>query len=355
MGQQMREQAGMKGLTGLGMGLAAAIVLAGAAAAAQPRDESWTTPDFHYHTGQTAPLKQHYLTLGSPSNPAVLVLHGTGGSAQNMMSAAFGGNLFGPGQPLDAARYFIIIPDTIGAGQSSKPSDGLRMKFPAYDYADMVEAQHRLLTEHLHITHLKLVVGNSMGGMLTWQWGETYPDFMDDLVPLASQPIPVAGRNWITRRMVEDIIKADPAWMGGDYKTQPPGLAMATTYFGLLTSGGLRNVYAAAPNQAAANKIIDNGLTSAGGDANDTLYQFDASRDFDPVPGLDKNKARVLAINSADDERNPTELGVMEANFKRVKNGRFHIIPLSAESRGHATTGNARLWRDLLPDFLAGK
>ncbi len=345
----------MKGMGALGAGLMAAMALAGAANAAEPQSGTWTAPDFRYHTGERAPLRQHYLTLGSPANPAVLVLHGTGGSAEGLLNESFGGQLFGPGQPLDAARYFIIIPDTIGHGQSSKPSDGQRMRFPAYDYGDMIQAQHRLLTEHLHVTHLKLVIGNSMGGMLTWQWGETYPDFMETLVPLATQPIPVSGRNWITRRMLMDIIKADPAWKGGEYKTQPPSLALASTYFGLLTNGGLRNVYAAAPNQAAGDRLIDAGLASAGGDANDTLYQYNAARNFDPTPGLERIKARVLAINSADDERNPPELGAMEAGFKRVKNGRFQIIPLSADSRGHGTTANARLWRDLLPAFLAGE
>jgi homoserine O-acetyltransferase len=345
----------MTGLRALGAGLMAAVMLAGAAFAAEPRSGTWTAPDFHYHTGQVAPLTQHYFTLGSPSNPAVLVLHGTGGTAEGMLGPAFGGQLFGPGQPLDADKYFIIVPDSIGAGQSSKPSDGLHMRFPSYTYADMVQAQHRLLTEHLHVSRLKLVIGNSMGGMMTWQWGEDYPDFMEALVPLASQPIPVSGRNWITRRMVMDVIKADPAWMGGEYKTQPPGLALASTYFGLLTNGGLRNIYAAAPNPAAGNRLIDDGLKSTGGDANDTLYQYNASRDFDPVAALETIKARVLAINSQDDERNPPELGVMEANFKRIRNGRFHIIPTGPETRGHGTTANARLWRDLLPDFLAGR
>jgi homoserine O-acetyltransferase len=227
------------------------------------------------------------------------------------------------------------------------------MHFPAYDYADMIEAQHRLLTEHLHITHLQLVMGNSMGGMLTWLWGETYPGYMDALVPLASQPIPVAGRNWITRRMVIDLIKADPAWKGGDYKEEPPGLALADTYFGLLTSGGLRNVYAAAPNQAAADRLVEAGLARGGGDANDTIYQFGAARDFDPVPGLGKIVARLLAINSADDERNPPELGVMEVGIKQVKNGSFFIIPTGPETRGHGTTGNVRLWAERLRLFLS--
>ena len=354
--QTPRAGDGVMGLKRFVVGAFAALVLAAPALAAEPQDGIWVIHDFRFHTGEVLPeMKVHYLTLGLPSNPAVLVLHGTGGSAQGMLGPGFGGVLFGPGQPLDANTHFIILPDAIGHGQSAKPSDGLRMKFPSYDYADMVEAQHRLLVEHLKIAHLQLVTGNSMGGMLTWQWGETWPDYMDMLLPLAAQPIPVAGRNWITRRMLMDIIKADPAWEGGDYARQPRSLAMAQTYFGLLTSGGLRNIYAAAPNQAAAGRMIDAGLASSGGDANDTLYQYNAARDFDPVPGLEKIQARLLAINSADDERNPTELGVMELNIRRVKNGRFYIIPASPQTRGHGTTANAGSWVALLPDFLAGR
>ncbi len=347
----------MMGLRAWTAALLGALMLAMPAFAQAPVEGVFTITNFRFHTGETLPqLKVRYVTLGSLKNPAVLVLHGTGGSAENMLSPGFGGALFGPGQPLDAATHYIVIPDAIGHGGSSKPSDGLRMKFPAYDYADMIEAQHRLLTEHLHVGRLKLVLGNSMGGMETWLWGQIWPDYMDNLVPLASQPIPVAGRNWITRRMVMDMIKSDPEWKGGNYTRQPKGLAMATTYFGLLTSGGLRNVYAAMPNQGAADRVLDAGFEGRGGDANDTLYQFNASRDFDPVPGLGKIKARLLAINSADDERNPPEIGVMETNIAKVKNGRFYIIPQSARTRGHGTTGgDASLFARQLGDFLAGK
>jgi homoserine O-acetyltransferase len=338
--------------------LAAAIFLGAAApSAAQPKDETWSIANFRFRSGETLPdMKIHYLTLGSPSNPAVLVLHGTGGAAEGMTGPAFGGQLFGPGQPLDASRYFIVIPDTIGAGRSSKPSDGLRMTFPAYDYADMVEAQHRLLTEHLGVKHLKLIVGNSMGGMLTWVWGEAYPDFMDALVPLASQPTQVAGRNWIGRRMVIDTIKADPAWNGGNYDRQPPAFTLAMTYFGLMTAGGSQAQYAALNSWEAADKAVAAALARpAGGDANDIIYQLNAARTYDPGPKLETIKARVLAINSADDERNPPELGVMEPAIKRLKSGRFYLIPASTETRGHGTTGAARWWAHLLPDFLAGR
>ena len=245
------------------------------------------------------------------------------------------------------------MPDGIGAGASSKPSDGLHMHFPRYDYADMIEAQHRLLVEHLGVTHLQLVIGNSMGGMLTWTWGEAYPDFMDELVPLASSPMPVTARNWITRRMVIDLIEADPAWQGGDYKTQPPSLAFAVAYFGLITNGGTRAQYAALPTRQATDDAVTAALKRGGGDANDTVYQFDAARDHDPGPKLETIKARVLAINSEDDERNPAELGVLPREIKRVKNGRYFIISTSDQTHGHGTTLNARLWAAQLGAFLA--
>ncbi len=350
----------MRRLKAWGLALLALLALlacAGPSLAEEAKSAVWTIANFKFHSGETLPeMKVHYLTLGSPTNPAVLVLHGTGGRGSDMLSPRFGGLLFGPGQPLDAATHFIVVPDSIGAGESSKPSDALHMRFPSYDYADMIEVEHRLLTEHLHVAHVQLVMGNSMGGMVTWLWGETWPDYMDALLPLASQPIPIAGRNWITRRLAMDLIKTDPAWMGGEYKRQPPGLAMSQTYFGLLTSGGLRNIYAALPNQAAVNRVLDDGMADrGGGDANDTIYQFNAGRDFDPVPGLGRIKARLLAINSQDDERNPPEIGVMETNIKKVKNGRFYIIPTSPETRGHGTTGNASLWVRQLQEFLAGK
>ena len=335
----------------------AAFLATPALAQPTPQDATWTIPGFKFHTGETlAEMKVHYLTLGSPSSPAVLVLHGTGGNAQGMLGAAFGGQLFGPGQPLDAATHYIVIPDTIGAGASSKPSDGLRMKFPAYDYADMVEAQHRLLTEHLGVKHLALVTGNSMGGMLTWAWGEAYPDFMDALVPLASSPTQVSARNWISRRMVVDIIKADPAWQGGDYTAEPPAYTLAQTYFGLLTAGGTRAQYAALPTWKATDDAVAASLARrAGGDANDLIYQLEAARTYDPEPGLGAIRARLLAVNSEDDERNPVELGVLPRLIPKVKNGRYYIIPASAQTRGHGTTGNARLWAAQLKDFLTGK
>jgi homoserine O-acetyltransferase len=336
-----------------------ALAIATVAQAQPPRavSQTWTIRNFKFHDGSVLPeLKLHYLTLGSPANPAVLVLHGTGGSGGGLLSPNFGGQLFGPGQPLDAKRWFIILPDAIGHGASSKPSDGLRMGFPPYDYADMIEAQHRLLNEHLGVKHLAVVTGNSMGGMMTWQWGEQYPDFMDALVPLASTPAQVSARNWITRRMVIDVIKADPGWKGGNYDRQPRNLALASAYFGLITSGGARAQAAAMPTWAATDKAVTDRLAApAGGDANDRIYQLLAARDYDPAPGLGTIKARVLAINSADDERNPAELGVTARAVKTLRAGRYYEIPASAETRGHGTTGQARFWTAELSKFLAGE
>ena len=342
----------------LGAALAAVLMTGMAhAQAPQPVSQTWTIRDFRFQDGSVLrEMKVHYLTLGSPANPAVLVLHGTGGDGAGMLGPAFGGQLFGPGQPLDAARYFIIAPDAIGHGGSSKPSDGLRMGFPAYDYADMVEAQHRLVAEHLGIPRLAVVIGNSMGGMLTWQWGTQYPDFVDVLVPLASQPAAMSARNWLTRRMVAEIIKADPAWNGGNYQRQPRGLAFATTYFGLITNGGSRAQHAEMPTRAATDKVVEDRLSQpSSADANDTIYQYLASRNYDPEPRLGAIRARVLAINSADDERNPAELGVTAQAVARLMASRYYGVPASADTRGHSTVAQARFWSAQLADFLAGR
>jgi homoserine O-acetyltransferase len=347
------------------MCLGAVAVLATAAAAraqlpeprlAEPKSQTWTIRDFRFHDGSVLPeLKVHYLTLGDPRNPAVLVLHGTGGDAAGMLNPLFGGVLFWPGGALDAGRYFLILPDAIGHGGSSKPSDGLRMTFPAYDYADMIEAQHRLLVEHLGIKHLALVTGNSMGGMMSWQWAEQYPDYMDAVAPLASTPAAMAARNWIFRRLVIDAIETDPAWRGGEYQSQPRGYALGMTYFGLLSAGGTRAEYAAMPSWKATDDAVAQRLAGRpGGDANDTIYQLLAARTYDPAPRLGAIKARVLAINAQDDERNPAELGVTAAAVKRLKDGRYYEIPTGPETRGHGTTANARLWEAELRRFLAG-
>ncbi len=333
------------------------LVLACSRATAQSRQEGdFALKDFTFHDGSKLPaLSMHYITLGDPKSPAVLVLHGTSGNGASMLSPAFGGELFGPGQPLDAGKYFIILPDMIGTGKSSKPSDGLRMRFPHYNYDDTVAATYRLLTEGLKVKHLRLVMGNSMGGMLTWTWGLAYPNFMDALVPLASTPAAMSGRNWMLRRMLVETIKADPAWNGGNYTSQPKSLGVANTFFGFATSGGNLGLQKQAPTREAADRLVEARLTAPiSGDANDAIYQFEASRDYDPAPKLARITAPVLAINSADDERNPHETGLLEKGVAQVRNGQSFLIPASDETRGHGTTGMARLWKDRLAKFLAG-
>jgi homoserine O-acetyltransferase len=284
----------------------------------------------------------------------VLILHGTAGTGTGMLTPGFAGVLFGPGQPLDAEKYFIILPDTIGTGKSAKPSDALHERFPHYDYNDLVLAQYRLLTEGLGLHHLRLVLGNSMGGMETWVWGEAYPDFMDALVPMASQPTPMAARNWMLRRMLIETIRQDPAYLGGAYQTQPPSLRLANVMFGLATNGGTLALQAQAATHAAADHMVDTLLAlPSPTDANDFLWQWDASADYDPSPGLARITAPVLAINSADDERNPPDTGVMAPAMAQVKNGRVLLIPASADTRGHGTTGFAKFWAPALAEFLA--
>jgi homoserine O-acetyltransferase len=261
--------------------------------------------------------------------------------------------LFGPGQPLDATKYFIILPDAIGHGKTSKPSDGLRAKFPNYNYDDMVDAQYRLVKEGLGIRHLRLVIGNSMGGMHTWLWGEKYPDYMDALVPMAAQPTAMASRNWMMRRLIIDTIRNDPAWMNGNYTTQPTALKAANVFYGIATAGGTLAFQAAAPTREKADKLLDARLAAPfTADANDYLYQWESSGDYDAAPGLEKIQAALLAINAADDERNPPETGLMASALKRVKNGRLHLIPASEETRGHGTTGMAKFYKQQLQELL---
>jgi homoserine O-acetyltransferase/O-succinyltransferase len=320
-----------------------------------PRAEGdWIAKDFRFHTGEVMPaLRMHYTTVGKPSGEPVLVLHGTAGSGATMLTPGFAGELFGDGQALDAKKYYLILPDGLGTGKSAKPTDGMRAKFPHYNYDDMVLAQYRLLTEGLGIRHVRLVIGNSMGGMHTWTWGVTHPAFMDALVPMASQPTEMSARNWMTRRMLIESIRQDPAWNGGDYTTQPPSLRIANVFFGVATSGGTLGYQAMAPTREAADKLVDSRLAAPPpSDANDFLYQFEASRDYNPSPGLERIEASVLAINSADDERNPPETGLMDKSLKRIKDARLLLIPASAETRGHGTTGMAKFWSRQLLDFL---
>ncbi len=336
--------------------LAAATVSSAAHAAGYPeqREADWIAPSFTFHTGETLKnLRLHYATVGNPQHPAVLLLHGTYRSGADMLGKDFGGELFGPGQALDASKHFIIMPDAIGAGKSAKPSDGLRTAFPQYNYADMVLAQYRLVTEGLGIKHLRLVMGNSMGGMQTWLWGGTYPTMMDALVPMASQPIEMASRNWMMRRMLVESIKQDPAWNKGNYTSQPPSLHLANTMFVIATSGGTQAYQAQVPTRAQADKMVDDRLAATvTADANDFIYQWSSSADFNAMPALGRIQAPLLAINSADDERNPPETGTMTAALKQMKKAELYLIPASAETRGHGTTGMARFYARQLATFL---
>jgi homoserine O-acetyltransferase len=337
---------------------ASALILVPIAAAAAdypaPKQGEWVARDFKFHTGEVMPqLRVAYTTIGEPSGEPVLVLHGTGGSAANMLTPAFAGELYGPGQPLDSAKYFIVIPDALGTGTSSKPSDGMRTKFPKYNYDDMVLAQYRLVTEGLGLRRLRLVIGNSMGGMQAWIWATSYPDFMDAVVPMASQPTAMSSRNWMMRRLMIETIRSDPDYNNGNYTTQPRMLKIASVFYQVGTNGGDLAFQRLAPTRERADKLVDDRLTAPmRADANDFIYQWESSRDYDPSPGLERIRAALLAINSADDERNPPETGLTEAAIKRVKNARLLLIPASEETRGHGTTGMAKFYKQQLREFL---
>lgn len=325
------------------------------------RTGTFTIRDFAFNSGETIPeLRLRYRTLGEPrhdasgeTSNAVLILHGTTGSGHQFLRESFAGELFQRGQPLDAAEHFIIMPDGIGHGGSSKPSDGLRTRFPRYGYLDMIRSQHRLLTDCLGVDHLKLVIGTSMGGMQTWLWGIHYPDFMDYLLPLASLPAEIAGRNRMIRKMIMDAIRSDPTWQDGEYKEQPPGLINAIHLMIVMTSCPLQ-WRREAPTRAAADAFLKERVRSYAAqlDANDMLYAFAASEDYDPAPRLEEIEAPLLAINSADDQVNPPELGIMEAAIQRVKRGRSLLLPIDEHTRGHGTHTLARLWKRRLAEFL---
>jgi homoserine O-acetyltransferase len=318
--------------------------------------------DFQFQSGESLPeLRMHYRTIGTPrfdksgrAENVVLILHGTTGNGSNFLRNEFAGELFNAGQPLDVSRYYLVLPDNIGHGQSSRPSEGLHAKFPKYGYRDMIEAQHRLLTEALKVNHLRLVMGTSMGGMHTWLWGEMYPDLMGALMPLASLPTQISGRNRVWRRMIIDAIRFDPQWQNGDYATQPPGLRLAVETLFFMSSNPLQR-QKEAPTLADADKALDKYVNSAikTHDANDVLYALEASVDYDPGPGLEKIRAPLLAINFADDLINPPELGVLEGEIKRVKNGRAIVIPENSRTRGHGTHTLAFVWKEHLVEFLA--
>jgi homoserine O-acetyltransferase/O-succinyltransferase len=319
-----------------------------------PKQGDFIARDFKFHTGETMPeLRLHYTTVGEPTGQPVLVLHGSGGSAASMLTPAFAGELFGPGQPLDASKYYIIIPDGIGHGKSSKPSDGMKTAFPKYNYEDMVDAQYRLLREGLGLTHLRLVIGNSMGGMHTWIWGGKYPALMDALVPMAAQPTEMAARNWMLRRMMIETIRNDPDYNDGNYTAQPRMMKYAVAAYGFATSGGTLAYQTLAPTAEKADKMVDDRLaTPITTDANDFIYQWQASHDYNPSSGLERIEATLLAINAEDDERNPPETGLTLARMKRVKNGKLYLIPASTETRGHQTTGNAAFYKEQLRELL---
>src|ERR1044071_3645248 len=319
-----------------------------------PKEGEWVAKNFKLHTGEVMPeVKLHYTTGGDPSNPVIVVLHGTGGSARSQLSAGFAGNLFGKGQPLDGEKYYIVIPDAFGHGKSTKPSDGLKTKFPKYNYADMVEGQYRLLSEGLGIKHVRMIIGNSMGGMQVWMWGEKYPGYMDTLVPMASQPTAMAARNWMLRRMMLESIRQDPEYANGNYTKQPGSLKLASVFYGLATSNGTLNLQKQGPTTALADKVVDARLAAPmTSDANDFLWQWGSSADYDPEPGLEKIEATLLLINAADDERNPPETGLTEAAMKRVKNGKLFLIPASEQTAGHGTTGNAKHYSKELDELL---
>jgi homoserine O-acetyltransferase len=283
----------------------------------------------------------------------VLVLHGSGGSAVSLLTPSFAGELFGQGQPLDASKYYIIIPDSLGHGKSSKPSDGMKTAFPKYDYDDMVDAQYRLVTEGLGVKHLRLVIGNSMGGMHTWLWGVKYPQAMDVIVPMASQPTEMAARNWMLRRIMLDTIRNDPDYKDGNYTSQPRVMKYAITAYGIASAGGTLAYQSLAPTAAKADKMLDERLAAPlPPDANDFIYQWDSSHDYNPSARLERIEATVLAINAADDERNPPETGVTDAALQRIKHGRLYLIPTSPETRGHLTTGNAAFYNQQLQEVL---
>lgn len=328
----------------------------------QTHEDDFVVQNFHFHDGKTLQgLRLHYTTLGTPQRDAkghvtnaVLIMHGTGGTGHQFLLPVFAGVLFGPGQLLDSSKYFIILPDDIGHGKSSKPSDGLRMKFPNYDYADMVQAEYDLVTQGLSVDHLRLVMGTSMGCMHTWMWGEAHPQFMDALMPLACLPVQIGGRNRMTRKMIMDSIKEDPAWDNGNYTAEPVnGLRAALDVELLMVSTPLywQTEY---PTPDAADEFLAHSLTEwlKGLDANDMLYAFDASRDYDPSPDLSRITAPLIAVNSADDFVNPPELHIDERLIGKVPHGRFVLLPITDQTRGHRTHRLAAVWKGYLAQLL---
>jgi homoserine O-acetyltransferase len=340
------------------------VFLAAQAVAADypaPREGDFVAHDFKFASGESLPeLRIHYHAFGQPRRDshgvvtnAVLIVHGTGGEGSSLIRPEFAGELFGPGQPLDATRYFIVLPDALGHGRSSKPSDGLHARFPHYGYNDMVETEYRLLTEGLGVKHARLIMGTSMGCMHAWLWGEQHPEFMDSLMPLACLPTQMSGRNRVWRRVVIDAIRNDPGWKGGEYTSQPPSLRTAIEMLWVMGSNPVLRQQEA-PTRAAADGAVDAyvGKYLPVDDANDVLYQFEASYDYDPGPGLEKIRAPLYAVNSADDLINPPELGILEREIKRVPHGKAVVIPYSEQTRGHGSHTIAVLWEQYLQELL---
>ena len=326
-----------------------------------PQSGNFIVKDFQFKSGERlAEVKLHYYTLGTPQKDAsgkvrnaVLILHGTGGSGRQFLTPTFAGVLFGPGQLLDAAKYFLILPDNLGHGDSSKPSDGMHMRFPHYEYDDMIELQYRLLTQGLGVNHLRLVMGTSMGGMHTWLWAEQHPDFMEAAMPLASQPIEIAGRNRMMRRMILDAIRTSPDWNNGEYTQQPHGLAAALDVILIMGSSPLQ-MQKQEPTRAKADEFLENYIAtrSKTTDANDMLYYFDASRNYNPEPQLDKITVPLTAVNSADDQINPPELKIIDADIHRLKQGKYVLLPITDATRGHGTHSLPAIWGDHLKELL---
>lgn len=324
-------------------------------------DGDWVARDFQFESGEKlAELRLHYATLGTPVRDsagrivnAVLIMHGTGGTGGSFLGAGFGGVLFGPGQPLDANKYFIILPDAIGHGKSSKPSDGLHMNFPRYCYHDMVRAQELLVRKGLGVDRLRLVMGTSMGAMHSWLWGEMYPDSMDALMPLASATVEIAGRNRMMRAMIMQAIRGDPDWRNGEY-AQPPANGLTAAHYALwmMTSSPLQLHKANSTRQKADEAVAALRERALGADANDMLYHFESSGDYNPNRDLEKIRAPLFAVNSADDEVNPPELGILERDIQRVKRGRYILLPTSDETRGHGTHSRAAVWKQHLVELL---
>lgn len=317
-------------------------------------DGEWIVTDFRFHTGEVLQeLRLQYSTVGDPTGEPVLILHGSGGNRRQFLGESFAGELFGSGQALDSSRYFVIIPDNIGHGGSSKPSDGLRAQFPRYNYEDMVRAQYRLITEHLGVRHLRLIIGGSMGGMHAWMWGEMYPGFVDALMPLQCLPVEIAGSNRMLRRAVTESIRGDPAWNGGEYKEQPIGALTVAGYVQLALFADPVAIYRSAPTQASADEAFDSMPQRLRGvDANDLLYVYEASSDYNPEPRLEEIRARVFAINTEDDPTNPPALNILPEIIQRVENGRYVLIPRSEETRGHGSYRFGALYADYIREIL---